>query len=66
MAARFAGGYDGAIRILVITHPYRADQAAVRAGTGAARASRMAASAVREAAGCDNRAEVGVNPGAPF
>ena len=37
------------LNIFVITHPYRADQAAVRAGTGAARASRMAASAVRPA-----------------
>jgi hypothetical protein len=34
---------------VVITHPYRADQAAVRSGTRAARASRMAASAVRPA-----------------
>jgi hypothetical protein len=34
-------------RPCVIAHPYRADQAAVRWGTGAARASRMAASAVR-------------------
>jgi hypothetical protein len=34
---------------IVITHPYRPDQAAVCSGTGAARASRMAASAVRPA-----------------
>jgi hypothetical protein len=35
--------------VVVITHPYRTDQAAVRSGTGAARASRMAARAVRPA-----------------
>jgi hypothetical protein len=43
------GRIDEVKRIFVITHPYRADRAAVRAGTGAARASRMAASAVRPA-----------------
>jgi hypothetical protein len=40
---------DRLIKLLVITHPYPSDQAAVRWGAGAARASRMAASALRPA-----------------
>src|SRR5277367_5965201 len=41
--------FFGQFPFLVITHPYRPDQAAVRSGTWAARASRMAASALRPA-----------------